>query len=208
MTTEPTLGVILAGGLSRRMGGGDKALLQLAGRPLIQHVLDRFGPQVDRLIVNANGDPARLPVTGFPIIADTVEGFAGPLAGILAALDWAATHAPDLRWVASVATDCPFLPSDLVTRLHQAVMAGAAELGCARSAGRVHPVIGLWPVWLRGDLRAYLVAEGGRKIDAWTARHRLAYADFDTDPIDPFLNVNRPEDVAAAEQVLGRTLGL
>ncbi len=204
MTTAggKTLGVVLAGGLSRRMGGREKALIPLAGRPMLVHVLARLRPQVDGLVLNANGDPARLAeaALGIPVIADTVEGYAGPLAGILAALDWAAETDGRIAWVASAATDGPFLPADLVSRLHAARAAEAADLGCARSAGRTHPVIGLWPVALRSALRAYLIEEAGRKIDAWTGRYRVANADYGTDPIDPFFNINTPEDLAKAER--------
>jgi len=205
------VGVLLAGGLARRMGGGDKGLKTVGGTPILERVVRRVGPQVERLILNANGDPDRfraLPFTAdLPVVADTVPDFAGPLAGVLAALDWAAVHAPDATDVVSVPTDCPFLPRDLVTHLVGARDGAGAQLACARSgpdaAGewQTHPVVGLWPVALKDELRHAMVREGMRKIDRWTARYPLAYADFRTDPVDPFFNANAPEDLAAAEDL-------
>ncbi|MBV9219614.1 MAG: molybdenum cofactor guanylyltransferase MobA, partial [Methylobacteriaceae bacterium] len=145
-----TCGVILAGGLARRMGGGDKCLLPIAGRPMLAHVVERLAPQCARLVLNANGDPGRFAAYGLPVVADDVSGFAGPLAGILAGLDWAATEAPGLAWVVSVAADTPFVPVDLVARLHAGRKAEKADLACASSAGRTHPVNALWPIAVRG----------------------------------------------------------
>ena len=193
-----TLGLILAGGLARRMGGGDKALIRIGGTTILERALERFAPQCVRLIINANGDPARFAQTGLPVVPDSVAEFPGPLAGILAGLDWAAEHAPDVEWVASVPGDCPFLPRDLVRRLHQARAAANLPLACARSGEWRHPVVGLWPVALRHDLRSALVEDGLRKIEVWTARHGVAVADWPAEPIDPFFNVNTPEDVAQA----------
>jgi molybdopterin-guanine dinucleotide biosynthesis protein A len=192
-------GVLLAGGQSRRMGGGDKCLRRLGHTTILRRIIDRVRPQVSALVLNANGDPARFRDDGLPVAADTVEGFAGPLAGVLAGLDWAAEHAPDREWVASFATDAPFLPEDLVARLLAAVEKEGADLACAASDGRNHPVFGLWPVRLRDDLRAAMVEEDIRKVDRWTARYRLAVADFDVvDGRDPFFNANRPEDLETA----------
>ena len=204
------LGLLLAGGQSRRMGGGDKALRPLGGRPLLQRVIDRLRPQVAALVLNANGDPARFARFSLPVVADSIPDFAGPLAGILAGLDWAAAHRPDCPIIASVATDAPFLPENLVSRLLQDMDAGGAELACAASAGQPHPVIGLWPVRLRDDLRHALVAEGVRKVDVWTSRYRLATVPFpelsleDGSAIDPFFNANRPEDFDRAAALLDR----
>ncbi len=131
-------------------------------------------------------------------------GFRGPLAGILAALEWAAAHRPAIGWVLSIATDSPFLPDDLVTRLHEARAAANAPLACARSGDQTHPVVGLWPVTLAADLRHALVVEDMRKIDRWTARHGIAEAVWPTEPYDPFFNANRPEDLAEAEAILAR----
>jgi molybdopterin-guanine dinucleotide biosynthesis protein A len=199
--SPPVIGLLLAGGLSRRMGGGDKGLRLLAGRPVLAHVIERIGPQVRRLCLNANGDPARFASFGLPVVADSVEGFAGPLAGVLAGLDWAAANAPDCPWVASVPTDAPFLPHDLVARLLAPCERGEADMACATSAGRAHPVIGLWPVALRAELRRTLIEEQVRKVDLWTARYRLAPVAFSAEPVDPFFNANRPEDLAEAEKL-------
>lgn len=201
--TPPTLGVILAGGLARRMGGGDKPLALLGGRPLLDHVIERLRPQCQELILNANGDPARFAATGLPVVPDDLPGFPGPLAGILAALDWAAEKRPDIDWIVSVAGDSPFLPADYVQRLHAARSSAGTPLACARTDGRTHPVNGLWPVALRHDLRRALVEEDMRKIDRWTARHGVALADWPSEPVDPFFNVNTPDELAAAERLLG-----
>ncbi|WP_207478346.1 molybdenum cofactor guanylyltransferase MobA [Arenibaculum pallidiluteum] len=203
MTTDgtPIAGVLLAGGLSRRMGGGDKTLRPLGGRAVLDWVLERARGQVGPLAINANGDPARFAAYGLPVIPDVVPGFAGPLAGVLTGLDWAASHAPGVEWVASFATDAPFIPRDLVARLLGAVAEDGADLACAASGGQQHPVFGLWPVRLRLDLRRAMLEDGIRKVDVWTARHRLAVAEFGTDPIDPFFNANRPDDLAEAERL-------
>lgn len=198
----PVVGVLLAGGQSRRMGGGDKCLRMLGGRPILARIIDRVRPQVRRLILNANGDPARFADYGLPVAGDSVEGFAGPLAGVLAGLDWAAVHAPDCPMIATVPTDAPFLPENLVSRLLSAVEQESADLACAASNGQSHPVIGLWPVRLRDALRRAMTGEDIRKVDSWTARYRLATVEFPSVPVDPFLNVNRPEDLAEAERFL------
>jgi molybdenum cofactor guanylyltransferase len=204
MTETPTLGLILAGGLARRMGGGDKPRTSIGGATILSRVLERMQPQCTRLILNANGDPARFADTGLSVIADNVPDFAGPLAGILAGLDWAAAHAPEFAYLASVPGDCPFLPRDLVARLHQARGASGQPLACARSGEWRHPVVGLWPVALRADLRHALTKEDLRKIEIWTARHGIALADWPAEPVDPFFNVNAPEDAAAAERLAVR----
>ena len=200
----PTLGLVLAGGLARRMGGGDKARITIGGVTILQRVLACLKPQCTGLVINANGDPARFADTKLPVVSDNVPDFAGPLAGILAGLDWTALHMPECEWLASVPGDCPFLPNDLVARLHAARAAAGAPLACAHSGDWRHPVIGLWPVALRDDLRRALVAEGLRKIEIWTARHGVAVADWAAEPVDPFFNVNTPDDLALAEQYLRR----
>jgi molybdopterin-guanine dinucleotide biosynthesis protein A len=139
------------------------------------------------------------------VVPDDVPGFPGPLAGILAALDWTAANRPEIAWVASAAADSPFLPHDYVSRLHAAREAADLPLACAESGGRTHPVTGLWAVALRGDLRHALVAEDMRKIDRWTARHGVALAGWPVEPVDPFFNANTPEDLAAAERLLRLT---
>lgn len=191
-------GVLLAGGRARRMGGGDKCLLDLNGRPLLAHVIERARPQVDALLINAGGDPQRFAPFGLVQAADAVEGHAGPLAGILTGLEWARATHPESAWLASFATDTPFFPADWVVRLKAAVVAEAAEIGCCASGGRTHPVFGLWPVRLAGELRRALEVEGMRKIDAWTARYRVAIVEFAAQPADPFFNVNAPEDLERA----------
>ncbi len=193
-------GVLLAGGQSQRMGGGDKCLRPLAGKPILAHVIERARPQVSTLVLNANGDPARFAAFGLPIVADEITGFAGPLAGVLAGLDWAAANLEGVTHVASFATDAPFLPRDLVVALRQGMREGAYELACAASLGRAHPVFGLWPLALRDDLRSAL-ASGLRKVDQWTSRYRLVEVEFPAAPIDPFFNANRPEDLAEAERL-------
>src|SRR5215475_8712007 len=189
------------------MGGGDKPLRLLAGRPLLAHIVERVAPQVRRLVLNANGDPARFATFGLPVVADAVAGFVGPLAGVLTGLDWAAAEAPDCPWVATFPGDAPFLPRDLVARLLAAVDAEGAELACAASSGQSHPVVGLWPVRLRHELREALVGEGIRKVDVWTARYRLATVAFSDRPVDPFFNANHPEDLDRAATLLASASG-
>ena len=209
--TRP-VGALLAGGLSRRMGGGDKALARLAGEALIGHVIRRAAPQVARLAVNANGDPARFAEFGLPVVADGVPGRPGPLAGVLAAMEWAARETPGALLVATFPADSPFVPMNLVAGLERALGPGR-PLARASSAGRAHPVAGLWPVALRGDLRRALVEDGVRKVDEWTARHGVAEVEFPVletgsapgfrgRRIDPFFNVNRAEDLAQANALL------
>lgn len=200
--SEAIAGVLLAGGLSRRMGGGDKNLRTLGGRTILERIVATARPQVGPLVLNANGDPARFASFGLPVAADVVEGYAGPLAGVLTGLEWAKANAPGCAWVASFATDAPFIPQDLVARLVQAVEREGADLACARSDGQDHPVFGLWPVRLADDLRRAMVEEDIRKVDVWTGRYRLAVADFAADPVDPFFNTNRPEDLQEAERLL------
>jgi molybdenum cofactor guanylyltransferase len=201
VTIPPTLGLVLAGGLARRMGGGDKARIRIGGASILQRVLATLTPQCAGIIINANGDPARFADTGLPVVADSVPDFAGPLAGILAGLDWAAANAPATAWLLSVPGDCPFLPKTLVTRLHEARSTAGMPLACARSGEWRHPVVALWPVELREDLRRAVADKGLRKIEIWTARHGVAIADWPAEPVDPFLNVNTPEDAARADAI-------
>jgi molybdopterin-guanine dinucleotide biosynthesis protein A len=199
MTNIP--GVLLAGGLARRMGGGDKPMRTILGRTILERVIARLRPQCDGLLLNANGDPARFAAFGLPVIADGVPDFPGPLAGILAALDWMAAHRPEVDYVLSAAADCPFLPRDLVARLDAAREHRDAELAVAASGGQTHPVIGLWSVALRDELRHALIKEDIRKIDRWTARYSLATVSWPTTPLDPFFNANTAEDIAEAERL-------
>jgi molybdopterin-guanine dinucleotide biosynthesis protein A len=197
-----TLGVILAGGLARRMGGGDKGLSVIEGRTILERLADGMRPQCADLILNANGDPGRFAALGLPVVADSVPGFAGPLAGVLAGLDWVAGNRPKLSWIATVAGDTPFVPPDFVARLHAARHAAGANLASAASGGRTHPVNGLWPVALREDLREAL-GRGERKVGRWIAEHGAALAEWSGDP-DPFFNVNAPEDLDQARRIAGK----
>ena len=196
------VGVLLAGGQSRRMGGGDKCLRTLGGETLLERVVAQTRPQVGTLILNANGEATRFVDYGLPVVADVVQGFSGPLAGVLTGMEWTLENAPEARWVATFATDAPFFPDDLVIRLWAATSDAGADLACAESGGRAHPVFGLWPVRLAQDLRTALVDENVRKIDAWTARYDLVRVPFPTEPFDPFFNLNRPEDLEEAERML------
>ena len=193
------LGVILAGGLARRMGGGDKGLLTLGGETILGRVIARLGPQVDALALNANGDPGRFADYGLPVLGDTVDGHPGPLAGVLAGLDWARDQGADA--IVTAAADTPFLPCDLVPRLMLAAEEAGVGLALAATPEGRQPTFGLWPVALRDDLAAAL-ADGTRKIVAWTDRHGAATAEFGTEGGDPFFNVNTPGDLAAAEAML------
>lgn len=199
---EP-LGVVLAGGRATRMGGGDKGLLSLGGQTLLARVLGRLTPQVAGVALNANGDPGRFDV-GIPVLADSIGGFAGPLAGVLAGLDWAAAQGAET--IVTVAADTPFYPCDLVPRLllasegmtHPLVLAATPD---ARRGSSRHPTFGLWPVALREDLRSALT-DGVRKVVIWVDRHGGREALFDNEGFDPFFNVNTPEDLAEAEAML------
>ncbi len=198
----PIIGVILAGGRSQRMGGGDKGMRALGARPLLLHVIERLRPQVERLVLNANGDPARFTGFGLPVLPDSVPDFAGPLAGVLAGMDWAADELPEAHYIVTAPADGPFLPRDLVAHLGKALLDEDAELAVAASAGQPYPVVGLWPVALRDELRRAVTAEDIHKVDAWTARYRRVTATFPTDPVDPFFNANTPEQLAEAERLL------
>ena len=201
-------GVILAGGQSRRMGGGDKGLLDLAGKPMLAHVIERLAPQVGRLAINANGDPARFAAFGLPVVADTVPDFAGPLAGVLAGMHWARANAPAARWIATAAGDAPLLPRDLVARCIRALEELPGGIALAQSAGELHPVIGLWPVGLADDLEAQLAA-GVRKVLVWTDRHGtvpvpFAFVQMGGIALDPFFNANTPQELAGLRDLLTR----
>ncbi|WP_300300245.1 molybdenum cofactor guanylyltransferase MobA [Ferrovibrio sp.] len=202
MTT--ILGVVLAGGLARRMGGGDKSLQMLGGRPILDRILDRLRPQVDGIILNANGNPARFAAWGLPVAGDAIPDYAGPLAGVLAGMAWVKQNRPDVTDIVTVPGDGPFLPRDLVARMVAARTEAGADLACAVSAGQAYPVVGLWPLRLHDDLRHAMVDEDIRKVDRWTARHKLAQVHFAADPVDPFFNANTPEDIAAAERLLAQ----
>ncbi|MEO0939011.1 MAG: molybdenum cofactor guanylyltransferase MobA [Pseudomonadota bacterium] len=189
------LGLILAGGKATRMGGGDKGRLMLRGRSLFDHVLERLAPQVAALALNANGDPARFADLNLPVIPDSLPDHPGPLAGILAGLDWAAAQGAET--IVTVAADTPFFPEDLTPRLLQAATGMTHPLALAASGGHRHPTFGLWPVALREDLRTAL-QKGTRKVVIWTDQHNAATADFPMTGIDPFFNVNTPDDLEKA----------
>jgi molybdenum cofactor guanylyltransferase len=201
MDEAATLGVVLAGGLGRRMDGRDKPLSEIAGRSMLERVVERLGPQCDGLILNANGEAARFASFDLPVVADNVAGYAGPLAGVLAALDWAAANAPEMDWVVSAASDVPFLPRDLVARLHEARRREGTRLAVSASGGRSHPAIGLWSVDMREALRRALVVEQCRRVDRFTARFPLAVASWSIEWRDPFFNVNTPSDLDEAERL-------
>jgi molybdenum cofactor guanylyltransferase len=204
MSDAPTCGVVLAGGLARRMGGIDKARIGIGGLTILERVLMRLRPQCAGLVLNANEAPERFADIGLPVVRDSVPDYPGPLAGILAGLDWAATQAPEIGWIVSVPSDCPFLPYDLVSKLHAARAAAGTQLACAASGGRQHPVVALWPVALREDLR-HAIAQGGvRKVGQWSGRYTLAVAEWPAAPVDPFFNVNTPDDATEAERLAAR----
>lgn len=197
-----TVGLILAGGLARRMGGGDKPLRRVGGRTVLARVVEALRPQVGALLLNANGDPARFADYALPVLPDPLPDHPGPLAGVLAGLEWAAGR-PGTEWVLSVPGDAPFLPADLAERLHAGRLAAGTAFACATSGGWTHPVAALWPVAIGPALR--LALDGGlRKIDAFTAAHGIAEVEWSADPVDPFFNANRPEDLAEAERIAAR----
>jgi len=192
-------GLILAGGLSRRMGGGDKTLKELAGETILARIARRIGPQVSTLLLNANDPTGRFGLD-LPMVPDNLPDTPGPLAGLLAGLEHVAAHVPGATHLLTVPADCPFLPADLALRL--AAAAGADGSACAASGGRVHGVVGLWPVAAREDLRRLLVEESVRRVDGWLARAGTATVDWPAEPYDPFFNVNTPDDLAEAERIL------
>lgn len=200
--TQP-LGVILAGGLATRMGGGHKSMLPLGRKRVIDHVFDRIAPQVGEMALNANGEASVWAEFQMPVIADSIDGFAGPLAGVLAGMDWAAQHGAD--HIVTVAADTPFFPWDLVAQLRTAAAKTGDPIALAATPGLDktyrHPTFGLWPVDLRDDLRAALHS-GTRKVVAWTDTHGTALAHFGVAPFDPFFNINTPEDLTKAQTLL------
>lgn len=205
MATDPP-GMILAGGRAQRMGGGDKGLMPLAGRRVIDHVIERLAPQCGALAINANGDPARFADLGLPVLPDPVPGQPGPLAGLLAAMGWAAGLGAAA--VVTVAADTPFLPPDLVARLKAAATAGSSIAASPDGSGRMraHPTFGLWPVAL-GDRLAQAIADGERRLGIWAEACGGGRAAFGSQPFDPFFNINTPEDLAAAEAIAAAQAG-
>ncbi|MFL4996941.1 MAG: molybdenum cofactor guanylyltransferase MobA [Microvirga sp.] len=199
-----TLGVILAGGLSRRMGGGNKSLLVFEGITLLEHVARRLAPQCESVIINANSTLPRFKNMPFPVVPDSIAGSLGPLAGILTALEWTATHRPGIEWIASIPGDTPFIPLDLVPQLHEARHEARRPLACASSGSQVHFAVGLWPVSLRQDLRQALLENGMRSVSDWAGLHGYAEASWPVEPVDPFFNINTPDDWAEAKVLAQR----
>jgi len=200
-------GVILAGGLARRMGGGDKGMKSLAGESLLARIIKRIKPQVGPLVLNANGDSQRFKAFSLPVAADVIGDNPGPLAGILTGLEWAAAQSPDVKWMVSVPCDAPFIPMNLVEKLVSEAIHQNVPLACAMSHGRTHPVVGLWSVALRDDLRQAIVQEEMRKVDRWTGRHGICHVSFDdivigNEVLDPFYNANKPDDLVSVESLL------
>lgn len=195
----PTVGAILAGGLARRMGGGDKSLRPIGGRTVLERIVERVTPQVARLMLNANADPSRFEAMGLPVVADSLPDNPGPLAGVLAALDWTSAIEPGISWVLTLPGDAPFIPRDLVSRLHAARQRDDTMLACAASRNRSHPVIALWPVAIRDELRDAIVAQSIRKIEAFTERYRRVTVEWPVTPVDPFFNINTPKDLEEAD---------
>lgn len=200
--SSDVIGVILAGGLSRRMNNQNKCFIPLNGKPLFEYILEKLSPQCDTILINSNEQNERLAAYQLPIVKDSLEGFLGPLAGILSVMEWTKQHKPESKWILTVPVDTPFLPDDLLSKLYQSVQTTHSELACACSLGRTHPVIGLWPTSLIDDLRLALTKEGMRKIDLWTSRYKISQQDFNNDNLDPFFNINCHEDLIKAESLL------
>ena len=195
------IGILLAGGLSRRMGGGDKNLLLLGEKPILAHTIERAQAQVSELILNANEDPGRFEAFGLNVVGDTIEGRLGPLAGILTGMEWAHQHSPDSKWLASFPTDAPFLPVDMVAQFLSAATSHNFDIVCGTSMKRAHPTFGLWRMCLKEELHDAIVHEGVRKIDRWTERFSLGYVNFEGGGIDPFFNINSPGDLDEAREI-------
>jgi molybdopterin-guanine dinucleotide biosynthesis protein A len=203
---SPIVGVLLAGGRSRRMGGGDKSLLSLHGAPLLQHVIDRLRPQANVLVLNANGDPARFGQFGLPVASDEIPGFAGPLAGLLAGMNWARKNRPQAHYLVTAPCDTPFFPLNLVAALSEAIINSGQKIAIAAHKGRAHPAFGLWSTELSHPLEAAIVA-GRRKLLDWVDEHNGVSVEFaplilDDAENDPFFNINTPDDLLTAEQIL------
>jgi molybdenum cofactor guanylyltransferase len=200
--TKNIIGVLLAGGLARRMGGGDKCLKILGGKTLLSYAIDAATPQVSQLILNANGDSSRFVEFKLPVVPDVVDGAQGPLAGVLTGMEWASRNVTNCEWVVTFPTDAPFFPNDLVERMLEKVHNKNADMACARSNERTHPVFALWPIKLAGDLRRAMLEENLRKIDKWTEKFNVINVNWSTDIIDPFFNINCAEDLEQAKEFL------
>ena len=198
------LGVLLAGGLARRMGGGDKCRKTLNGVSLLARSIERAAPQVGTLLLNANGKPERFDDIHLPLVPDSLDGFLGPLAGVLSAMEWAQEHQANTEWLLSFATDTPFFPEDLGARLLHAAERENALIAVAKSDGWLQPVFALWHISLADNLRKALADEGVRKIDRWMEQHPMTSVDFTKPDQDLFFNINRPEDILAAEEIISQ----
>ncbi len=206
--TPPTVGAIIAGGLARRLGGGDKGLRMIGDRTVLSRLVDRLIPQVTRLMLNANDDPRRFQGLGLPVVADSLPDHPGPLAGVLAALDWAALSRPGNRMGRYGSRRRPFIPRDLVPRLHARRRRDSAILACAGSRGRTHPVVALWPVSIRDALRHAVAEDGIRKVDTFMQGYSRSVVEWETEPVDPFFNVNTPADLIEADHLVAVCPGL
>ncbi|MCK7612137.1 molybdenum cofactor guanylyltransferase MobA [Roseibium sediminicola] len=207
LTKDKLLGCVLAGGQSRRMGGGDKSLMDLGGKSMLDLILARLRPQITDIVLNANGDPSRFKRFALPVVADPVGDYAGPLAGVLAGLSYAEQHKPEISHVVSVAGDTPFFPTDLVRRLSAAVPTDKPVIALASSSEKLHPVFGLWPVALRADLHDWLASGKSGKVLAFVDRHNSVEVAFSLDPatgLDPFFNANRPDDLTTVRDTLSQ----
>lgn len=200
--SESVVGVILAGGLARRMGGGDKCLLPLAGKTLLQRTIDRAQPQVSSLLLNANGNSLRFARTRLPVVPDLYPNNLGPLAGIHAGLRWMQTDNPDAEWLASFASDTPFFPTDLVARLFDAASSQHAQLSVATSKERTHPIFALWHASLIGKIEQQLQTGDIPRLQDWIKQQKVVEVDFTADAYDPFFNINIPQDLYAAEPLV------
>jgi len=204
----PIVGILLAGGQARRFGGGDKCLKILNGQSLLHRVIERAVPQVNTLILNAPGDGQRFGGIDLDLIEDCIEGGLGPLAGILTGMEWAKAYAPNAQWLASFATDAPFLPLDMVARLQDEAGQHHAKIAVARSNGRSHPVFALWRIDLALDLRISMVEQGMRKVMTWVESQDHVVVDFPVDPVDPFFNINTEHNLREAEDLLNKEMQL
>jgi len=200
--SQPVIGIILAGGLAKRMGGGDKCLLPLAGKTLLQRTVERAQPQVGSLLLNANGNSLRFARTRLPVIPDVHPGNLGPLAGIHAGLSWMQSTNPDAEWLASFASDTPFFPTDLVARLFSAVTSQHAQLAVATSKSRAHPIFALWHASLLGKIDQQLQTGDIPRLQDWIKQQKLVEVDFAVESYDPFFNINVPQDLYAAEPLV------
>ncbi|WP_341936629.1 molybdenum cofactor guanylyltransferase MobA [Marinimicrobium sp. C2-29] len=202
---KPILGIILAGGQARRMGGGDKCLLPLGGRTLLQRSIDKATPQVDHLLLSANGNQLRFARSGLTVLPDEYPDFPGPLAGIHAGLSWLKSHRPESEWLVSFAADTPFFPPDLVERLYDAAQSAQATVAVASSEGRMHPIFALWHHSLLEPVSEALRGEHSPRLQDWVRAQNAVEVSFHNAGFDPFFNINHPQDLYNAEALLPLT---